>query len=134
MLNKTINSLAASVSALLLIACGGNEPATPEQRNAVITVVETAANHLRESKRFRELPDAKIPEIPRNGGDAYSTPDKELRLVDSSLTAVVRDKEAEVLFTITIPKDSGSGEQREALVRLVREGGKWRGSEAVVVE
>lgn len=134
MLNKTINSLAACASALLMIACGGNEPATPEQRKAVITVVETAASHLRESKRFRELPDAKIPEITRSGGDAYATPEKELRLVDSAVTAVVRDNEAEVLFTLTIPKDSGSGERRDALVRLVRDSGAWRGREAVVVK
>lgn len=133
MLNTIINVFAACFCAFAIIGCSGNEPATPEQQKDLTAAVETAAGHLKESKQFAALPAPKIPEITGNGGDFYTTPEKELRFLGKGVTAAIRNDSAEVLFSLTIQKDSAATENRDALVRLVRDSGTWRGSQAVIV-
>lgn len=133
MLSNIINRFATCAFALTVIACGGNEPATPEQQKELTTVVQTAAGHLKESKRFRELPGPTIADTTGTKGDFYSTSEKELRFLGEGVVATITNDSAEALFTLSVKKDSASSENRDALVQLVREGGKWRGIEAVII-
>lgn len=137
MIRRMFNTIAcgipAGVLAMLTLGCGGDEPATPEQRKDIATAVDSAAAFLVGSKRYGSLADPEIPAVDSTA-DVYAASENELRLVADGIAATVRDDSAEVLFTMSVKKDSVTREDRDAFVRLARKDGKWIGSEAYVVE
>ncbi len=117
-----------------LASCGGGDkPATPEQQSGMVEVIDSARIYLKGSKRFQRLGITEAPEIDSTA-DIFVSGEETIRMVSPGIIAVLRGDSAEILFGLTIPEDSTGETKRDAIVRMVRDNGTWRGDGVYVVE
>ena len=113
-------------------SCGKDTPATPEQQAQVIEVLDSATLYLQASKRFLRLPQATIPELD-SGGDFFVVDKAEQKLVSPDILVSLQGDNAEVLFGLKGIQDSLDSE-RDAIVRMTRDSGIWKGKGVYIVE
>ncbi|MCB0713932.1 MAG: hypothetical protein KDD67_16525 [Ignavibacteriae bacterium] len=117
----------------LLFSCGGEKPATPEQSAEIQEAIDSARTYMQRSKRFLRLGISETPEI-GSAPDLFASEEKGIHLVSQDVIATLRGDSAEILFGLTIPKDSTGKEKRDAVVRMIRNDSGWRGRGVYIVE
>lgn len=119
-------------SLVSLIACSGEEPATPEQKRTLVEIVDAAKEQLPQGKRYRGLPAPELPAVD-TGADFYIIGDNEMRMVHPRTVITKRGDSAEILFTVSVQIDSATRENRDVYVLMARDSGAWRMREHYVV-
>lgn len=132
------HSTPAYISAALLLfttlACGsGEKPATPEQKANLQELVGSASEHLKGSDRFAVLVNPSVPTLD-TAADFYSKENGVLQYIGEKIVATVRNDTAEILFTVMDRPDSTTQVEREAVVYMTHDSGKWTGAGAFIID
>ncbi|MGE3801728.1 MAG: hypothetical protein AB7H80_11975 [Candidatus Kapaibacterium sp.] len=133
MTTQHILLLGSLLCSTLLLSCGGEKPATQEQSAEIQEAIDSARTYMKRSKRFLRLG---ISETPETGAapDIFASEEKGIHLVSQDVIATLRGDSVEVLFGLTIPKDSTGRDKRDAVVRMIRSDSGWRGTGVYIVE
>ena len=114
-------------------SCSNDAPATSEQRAQIVEVLDSATTYLKHSKRFLQLPQATIPELD-TGADFFVVNEVELKLVSPDILVTLQNDSAEVLFGVEYTQDTLGSRHRDAMVRMIRDSGVWKGNGVYIVE